>query len=54
MEEVKDQRGLKCRQCGCQQFHVIYTRGASGGRIQRRRECRHCGRRVTTYEKPAG
>jgi len=32
-------------------FHVLYTRAAIGGRILRRRECRHCGRRLTTYEK---
>ena len=32
-------------------FRVLYTRRALGGRLLRRRECRHCGRRVTTYEK---
>jgi len=30
---------------------VLYTRRAWGGRLLRRRECRHCGRRVTTYEQ---
>jgi len=44
-------RGLECRKCGCKQFYVLYTRATVGGRILRRRECRHCGRRVTTYEK---
>lgn len=43
-------RGLECRHCGCQHFYVLYTRPASGDRIMRRRECRNCGRRITTYE----
>lgn len=46
-----NQRGLECPRCGCRHFHVLYTRAAIGGRILRRRECRHCGRRLTTYEK---
>jgi len=44
------QRGLECPRCGCRHFRVLYTRRAWGGRILRRCECRHCGRRVTTYE----
>jgi transcriptional regulator NrdR family protein len=47
-------KGLVCRSCGCRHFRVLYTRRAWGGRLQRRRECRHCGRRITTYEQPAG
>lgn len=46
-----NRRGLECPRCGCRHFHVLYTRAAIGGRILRRRECRHCGRRLTTYEK---
>ena len=46
-------RGLVCRACGCQHFRVLYTRRAWGGRLLRRRTCRHCGRRITTYEVPA-
>ncbi len=53
-DDQKDQRGLACRQCGCRHLIVIYTRPASGGRLVRRRECRNCGKRFTTYEKPAG
>ena len=49
-----EKRGLACRWCGCQRFEVLYTRRAMGGRILRRRECCHCGRRVTTYEKATG
>ncbi|MFI4860249.1 MAG: hypothetical protein ACIAXF_06160 [Phycisphaerales bacterium JB063] len=45
-----EQRGIICRQCGCGHFYVLYTRAKPGGRIMRRRECRHCGKRVTTWE----
>ena len=47
-------RGLRCPKCGCGHFCVVYTRSTWGGRIIRRRECRHCGRRMTTLEKPIG
>lgn len=48
-----DQRGLRCPRCGCQHFRVVYTRHARGGKIMRNRECRHCGKRVITYERVA-
>lgn len=51
---TKEKRGLERRACGCRHFRVIYTRRASGGRIVRWRECRHCGRRMTTWEKAGG
>jgi hypothetical protein len=51
LTSTANQRGLECPRCGCRHFHVLYTRAAIGGRILRRRECRHCGRRLTTYEK---
>ena len=47
-------KGLVCRTCGCRHFRVLYTRRAWGGRLLRRRTCRHCGRRITTYEQAAG
>ena len=50
----QDQRGMECRCCSCRHFRVIYTRSAWGGRIMRRRECRHCGKRMTTWEQPIG
>ncbi len=50
-ERPAGSRGLVCRGCGCRHFHVIYTRRTSKNRILRRRECRHCGRRITTYEE---
>lgn len=49
-QQPSSKRGLECRKCGCAHFRVLYTRRACGGRVLRRRECRHCGRRVTTYE----
>ncbi len=48
------ERGLRCRKCGCGHFRVVYTRRAAGGRIVRRRECRHCGTRLTTWERIVG
>jgi len=50
----EDKRGLACRYCGCTHFRVIYTRRGWGGKLIRRRECRHCGKRMTTWEKPIG
>ena len=50
----EEPRGLECRKCGCRHFRVVYTRPAWGGRIIRRRECRHCGQRLTTWERPIG
>lgn len=50
----KEVRGLVCSACGCAHFRVLYTRRAWGGRLMRRRECRHCGKRITTYEQTSG
>ena len=47
-------RGLECRGCGCKHFRVVYTRPYRGGSVVRRRECRYCGRRMTTVEKAFG
>jgi len=47
---LRQKRGLECPKCGCAHFRVLYTRRALGGRLLRRRECRYCGRRLTTYE----
>ena len=43
--------GLICRTCGCQHFRVVYLKRLLGGVLMRRRECRHCGKRITTREK---
>jgi len=44
-------KGLECPTCGCRHFEVLYTRATPVGTIRRRRQCRHCGRRVTTSER---
>ena len=49
-KRAKEERGLKCARCGCRHFFVVYVRPARGNRLMRRRECRNCGHRVTTYE----
>lgn len=51
---IDTSRGLVCRSCGCRHFRVLYTRRAWGGKLLRRRECRHCGRRLTTSETRLG
>ena len=47
-------RGLTCRNCGCGHFRVIYSRPIREKQIIRRRECRHCGKRMTTLEHELG
>jgi transcriptional regulator NrdR family protein len=49
-----EQIGLICRNCGGKYFKVIYTRKDKGGKIIRRRQCRKCGKRITTGEKIIG
>lgn len=46
--------GIECPACGCCHFRTIRTEPHPAGHVQRRRECRNCGRRMTTREKPAG
>jgi transcriptional repressor NrdR len=43
---------MQCPFCGKDQSKVIDTR-ESDATIRRRRECTHCGRRFTTYERIA-
>ena len=50
-DQNESRRGLECPRCGCRHFHVLYTRPGFGGSIRRRRECRHCAKRITTYER---
>jgi len=47
-------RGLICRRCGWPRLRVIYTRAARDGKLVRRRECKNCGTRVTTWERAIG
>ena len=54
LPQGQNSRGLRCRKCGCGHFRVIYTRRGSGGKLIRRRECRYCGQRMTTWERSLG
>ena len=47
-------RGLTCHYYGCKHFRVLYPRPTWGGRILHRRECRHRGKRMPTWEEPWG
>ncbi|WP_136688535.1 transcriptional regulator NrdR [Halorhabdus amylolytica] len=44
---------MDCPDCGNDRTHVLDTEpSADGASIRRRRECRECGFRFTTYERP--
>ena len=45
-----DDRGLRCRACGCRDLRVIYKRDRIGG-ARRKRRCRNCGRVMWTMEQ---
>ncbi len=51
--DVPIEKGLECPKCGCKHFEVVYN-VRQVKRIVRRKQCRHCGRRVTTVEKIVG
>ncbi len=43
---------MRCPYCGTVESRVVDSRDSeSGDAIRRRRECEHCGRRYTTYER---
>jgi hypothetical protein len=46
-----DARGVRCKACGCADFYVKETTRRKDGTISRRRQCRHCGKRITTREE---
>jgi transcriptional regulator NrdR family protein len=43
-------RGIECPRCGCRHFLTTNTEPLRDGRIRRRKTCRHCGRKIVTYE----
>ncbi len=43
--------GLECPECGCRDLRPCRSR-AGDGEVIRRRECRHCGRRIIVVEVP--
>lgn len=46
----KSARGIECPKCGCRHFFTTHTEPLRDGRIRRRKICRHCGRRIVTFE----
>lgn len=44
------ERGICCLSCGCRHFYTTHTEPLRDGRIRRRKLCRHCGRRIVTFE----
>lgn len=53
-EPPPEPRGIECPNCGCCDLRVWSTRKQPCGRILRVRICRHCDRRVPTWEQPVG
>jgi len=47
---TKSACGLECPGCGGHHFETTHTQPMSDGRIRRRKCCRHCQRRIVTYE----
>ncbi len=42
---------MRCPHCGCRDNHVVDTRSTGQGQaVRRRRECKECAGRFTTYE----
>jgi transcriptional regulator NrdR family protein len=50
MNKTEPVKGISCPKCGCRHFNVLETRPTNNNRLRRRKECRHCGYRVTTHE----
>jgi transcriptional regulator NrdR family protein len=46
----RSERGICCPQCGCRHFYTTHTEPLRDSRIRRRKRCRHCGRKIVTYE----
>lgn len=51
-QTCKPGRGIACPRCGCCHLRTTHTEPLRNGRIRRRKVCRHCGRRMVTYELP--
>lgn len=52
-EEESEPRGLLCRRCHCAHSRVLATRRRERY-LMRKRECRHCLYRWTTWERSIG
>jgi transcriptional regulator NrdR family protein len=49
----RDEVGIRCPRCGCRHFKTSHTEPLRDGRVRRRKVCRHCGRKVVTFEQTA-
>lgn len=47
----QQEEGPTCKECGCRHHYTSDLARLAGGRIRRRRVCRHCGHAFTTYER---
>ncbi len=52
MEAAGAELGIVCRECGCRDWRVNYTRQGNG-EVRRQKICRHCGKRMMTREREA-
>ena len=46
-------QSLECPRCRCRHMYTVETK-STPHRIIRTRQCRHCGRRIKTYEQFSG
>jgi len=53
MHRTKNGVALFARGVVCRRLPVYYTRRRPDGSIMRSRQCRNCGKLVTTYERRA-
>jgi transcriptional regulator NrdR family protein len=57
MSETRPQQpevGIRCPRCGCGHLKTTHTEPLRNGRIRRRKVCRHCGRKIVTFEGTSG
>jgi transcriptional regulator NrdR family protein len=50
----EEPRGIICIKCGCAHFYTLDTTRVRNGKIRRLKQCRHCGKRIHTYEEIFG
>ena len=48
--QAADTTGLACPNCGCRMYVKEVAPNVERNELRRRRVCRHCGNRATTYE----
>ena len=46
----QEEAGIVCPKCGCRHFYTTHTEPLRDGRVRRRKVCRHCGRKLLTFE----